>query len=348
MKSKIMIVDDENDFEQLIRQKFRRQIREQEYEFVFAQNGKDALEKLELHPDIEIVFSDINMPIMDGLSLLLKLNEKNPLLKAVIVSAYGDMDNIRTAMNRGAFDFICKPIQFEDLELTLLKTLKYVTQIRETIKAIKENNILRMYVDDSVLQFMTHSEYETSLMVNETVDATVVFMDICGFTAISEKETPNFVVKLINKYFDLMVKEIIAQGGYIDKFLGDAVMAVFRGDYHLDRAIEASLAVHKAIEAQEGEKLDKETFLPKVAIGINSGEMISGNIGSAALKRLDFTVIGDTVNTSQRLQSAAKPGQIVVSKDVYEKVKHAFNCQVIGDIKVKNKESPITIYEVIE
>jgi adenylate cyclase len=227
MKSKIMIVDDENDFEQLIRQKFRRQIREQEYEFVFAQNGKDALEKLDLNPDIEIVFSDINMPIMDGLTLLVKLNEKNPLLKAVIVSAYGDMENIRVAMNRGAFDFICKPIQFADLELTLLKTLKYVTQIRETIKAIKENNILRMYVDDSVLQFMTRTEYESALMVNETVEATVVFMDICGFTAISEKESANFVVNLINKYFDLMVKEIIAHGGYIDKFLGDAVMAVF-------------------------------------------------------------------------------------------------------------------------
>ena len=168
MKSKIMIVDDENDFEQLIRQKFRRQIREQEYEFVFAQNGKDALEKLDLNPDIEIVFSDINMPIMDGLTLLVKLNEKNPLLKAVIVSAYGDMDNIRVAMNRGAFDFICKPIQFADLELTLLKTLKYVTQIRETIKAIKENNILRMYVDDSVLQFMTRTEYESAIMLNET------------------------------------------------------------------------------------------------------------------------------------------------------------------------------------
>ena len=343
-----MIVDDENDFEQLIRQKFRRQIREQEYEFIFAQNGKDALEKLDAHPDIEIVFSDINMPIMDGLTLLVKLNEKNPLLKAVIVSAYGDMENIRVAMNRGAFDFICKPIQFEDLELTLLKTLKYVTQIRETIKAIKENNILRMYVDDSVLQFMTRTEYETAIMVNETIEATVVFMDICGFTAISEKESPNFVVKLINKYFDLMVKEIIAQGGYIDKFLGDAVMAVFRGDFHLDRAIEASIAVHKAIEMQEEELSEKKTFLPKVAIGINSGEMISGNIGSAALKRLDFTVIGDVVNTSQRLQSAAKPGQIIISKAIYEKVKDSFNCQVVGDITVKNKAKPITIYEVLE
>ena len=276
MKSKIMIVDDESDFEQLVRQKFRRQIREQEYEFVFAQNGRDALDKLEENPDIEIVFSDINMPIMDGLTLLMRLNEKNPLLKAVIVSAYGDMENIRIAMNRGAFDFICKPIKFEDLELTLLKTLKYVGQMRETIKAIKENNILKMYVDDSVLQFMTSSEYESSLMVNETVEATVVFMDICGFTAISEKEAPDFVVSLINKYFDLMVKEIIAQGGYVDKFLGDAVMAVFRGEFHLDRAIEASLAVHKAIEAQKEDLSDQVTYMPKVSIGINSGEMISG------------------------------------------------------------------------
>ena len=295
MTSKIMVVDDENDFEQLIRQKFRRQIREQEYEFVFAQNGQEALDKLNDHPDIDIVFSDINMPIMDGLTLLTRLNEKNPLLKAVIVSAYGDMENIRLAMNRGAFDFITKPIQFADLELTLLKTLKFVAQIKETIKAIKENNILRMYVDDSVLQFMTRSEYESSLMVNETIEATVVFMDICGFTAISEKESANFVVNLINKYFDLMVKEIIAHGGYIDKFLGDAVMAVFRGEFHLDRAIEASIAVHKAIEAQEDDLSNKETFLPKVAIGLHSGEMISGNIGSAALKRLDFTVIGDEI-----------------------------------------------------
>jgi class 3 adenylate cyclase/AmiR/NasT family two-component response regulator len=343
-----MIVDDENDFEQLIRQKFRRQIREQVYDFVFAKNGKEALEILEDNPDVEIVFSDINMPIMDGLTLLLRLNEKNPLLKAVIVSAYGDMDNIRTAMNRGAFDFICKPIQFEDLELTLLKTVKYVTQIQETVKAIKENNILRMYVDDSVLQFMTRSEYESTLLLNETVDATIVFMDICGFTAISEKESPNFVVNLINKYFDLMVKEIIAQGGYVDKFLGDAVMAVFRGDFHIDRAIEASLAVHTAIETQKVLLSEQKTYLPKVSIGINSGEMISGNIGSAALKRLDFTVIGDVVNTAQRLQSAAQPGQIVISKTIYEKIKNSFNCKVIGDISVKNKEVPITIYEVLE
>jgi adenylate cyclase len=109
-----------------------------------------------------------------------------------------------------------------------------------------------------------------------------------------------------------------------------------------------NLAVHKAIEAQKEEISDKQTYLPKIAIGINSGEMISGNIGSAALRRLDFTVIGDVVNTSQRLQSAAKAGQIVISKAIYERIKDSFNCQAIGEITVKNKANPISIYEVIE
>jgi adenylate cyclase len=137
--TKILVADDESDLEILIKQKFRQKIREQQYEFIFAANGADALAKIQLHPDIEIVLSDINMPEMDGLTLLSRLNETNPLIKSVIVSAYGDMDNIRTAMNRGAFDFITKPINFEDLSLTMEKTIKQVHQIRDTLKAIKEN-----------------------------------------------------------------------------------------------------------------------------------------------------------------------------------------------------------------
>jgi len=126
MNAKIMVVDDEADLEILIKQKFRRQIREKVYEFSFAANGAEALRLLQEQPDIDMILSDINMPEMDGLTLLTKLAEQNPLLKSVIVSAYGDMDNIRVAMNRGAFDFLCKPINFEDLELTVEKTLKHV------------------------------------------------------------------------------------------------------------------------------------------------------------------------------------------------------------------------------
>jgi sigma-B regulation protein RsbU (phosphoserine phosphatase) len=131
---KILVVDDETDIEPLIRQKFRRQIRDKTYNFLFAVNGLDALARIIEYPEIGIVLSDINMPEMDGLTLLTKLKElKNSRLKTVIVSAYGDMDNIRTAMNRGAFDFITKPVDFEDLEITINKTLEEIMVVRQSM-----------------------------------------------------------------------------------------------------------------------------------------------------------------------------------------------------------------------
>lgn len=343
--TKILVVDDEVDLEVLIKQKFRKQIREHQYEFVFATDGYDALEKLRHHPEIDVILCDINMPGMDGLTLLTKLKELSPLIKAVIISAYGDMDNIRTAMNRGAFDFLCKPVNFEDLELTMQKTIAQVSQLRETLQAIKENNILRMYVDETVLNFMNRREFETSLMVNETVDASVAFIDICSFTSMSEREPADKVVKLLNKYFDVIAKEIIAQGGNIDKFIGDAVMAVFRGEFHIDRAIEACLAVRAQIEKIPAE--GDINFSPKVSIGINSGEMISGNIGSANLRRLDYTVIGDVVNKAQRLQGVAKEGQIVIDEILFKRMKESFQCNKIGEVKLKNKQDSTIIYEVV-
>jgi len=345
--AKILVVDDETDLEVLIKQKFRKKIRAQEYEFLFAINGKDALEKIVENPEVDIVLSDINMPEMDGLTLLSELHESSPLIKSVIVSAYGDMDNIRTAMNRGAFDFITKPINFEDLTITMEKTLQHAKEIKETLKAIKENNILKMYVDENVLNFMGNREFESTMMSNETIEGTVMFIDICGFTAISETESADAVVKMINSYFDEMVKEIMEHEGHIDKFIGDAIMAVFRGDYHLDRAIDTALAVCEKINTLTdiGEDVG---FTPKVSIGIKSGEMISGNIGSATLKRLDYTVIGDTVNTAARLQDVAKENQIIIAQDCYEKVKESFKCEKVGVVNLKNKANPLTIYQVIE
>lgn len=344
--TKILVVDDETDLEVLIKQKFRRKIREKEYDFLFAYNGVQALEKLSESPDVSFVLSDINMPEMDGLTLLSKLHEQHPLIKAVIVSAYGDMENIRVAMNRGAFDFITKPINFTDLSVTMEKTIKHIEEIKETLKAIKENNILRMYVDENVLSFMGNREYEASLTANETIEATVVFVDICGFTKISENAPAETVVNMLNHYFDVIVNAIIDHGGYIDKFIGDAVMAVFKGEHHLDKAVEACLMVRSKIE-ELPEETEGTNFSPKVSIGINPGEMISGNIGSASLKRLDYTVIGDTVNTAQRLESAAAPNQILINEATYELVKDSFDCQKVGEVSLKNKANPATVYEVL-
>jgi sigma-B regulation protein RsbU (phosphoserine phosphatase) len=135
MAVKILSVDDETDLELLLTQYFRRKIRHGEYEFFFAHNGLEALQVLLKHPDIAIILSDINMPEMDGLTLLTKINEMRiPSLKCIMVSAYGDMDNIRHAMNKGAFDFATKPIDLDDLQVTIDKAVEQIEYIRNAQK----------------------------------------------------------------------------------------------------------------------------------------------------------------------------------------------------------------------
>lgn len=134
MPAKILVVDDEPDLELLLCQAFRKKIRQKQFQLIFAHNGLEALQKLQAEPDIDIVLTDIYMPEMDGLTLLTKLNESYPIIKAIIISAYGDIENIRTAMNRGAFDFLTKPINFQDLEITTNKTLQYVQRMKAVSK----------------------------------------------------------------------------------------------------------------------------------------------------------------------------------------------------------------------
>ena len=138
MTAKILVVDDEPHFELIIKKSFRRQIRRQEYEFLFALNGVEALVHLGEHRDISLVLTDINMPEMNGLTLLKHINEDYPLIKTVVITAYGDMSNIRQTMNGGAFDFLIKPIDLDDLRKTLEKTLSYVAKLQELERVKKE------------------------------------------------------------------------------------------------------------------------------------------------------------------------------------------------------------------
>ena len=165
---RLLVVDDEEDLELLIRQKFRRRIRKGEFDFVFARNGQEALEKLTENPDIHLVLSDINMPVMDGLALLSKLEDAKPDVQAVIVSAYGDMENIRTAMNRGAFDFVTKPINFDDLEITIEKTLNHINALETAQEARDRLVVLKRELD--VAQQVQMSALPKDLPSSETHD----------------------------------------------------------------------------------------------------------------------------------------------------------------------------------
>ena len=171
--TRLLVVDDEEDLELLIRQRFRRSIRKGEIDFVFARNGQEALSRLDENPDIRLVLSDINMPVMDGLTLLSQLANAHPNIRAVIVSAYGDMENIRTAMNRGAFDFVTKPIHFEDLELTIRKTLDHIHTMEQALKArdhlvtLKSELDVALSVQQSVLppQRASHPTHDMQAII---------------------------------------------------------------------------------------------------------------------------------------------------------------------------------------
>ena len=142
--SPILVVDDEKDMPSLIQMKFRNQIRKQKLSFLFAQNGKEALEILRQHPEISVALVDINMPVMDGLTMLREIHQEDNLgqtfqfVKVIIITAYNDMENIRRAMNYGAFDFLTKPLDFRDLEITIKKTFYEVGKLRELDRQRKE------------------------------------------------------------------------------------------------------------------------------------------------------------------------------------------------------------------
>lgn len=140
--AKILFVDDEVDLERLLKQRLRKNILEKEFEVLFSANGKEALEILKSDRSIAMVVTDINMPEMDGLTLLTKIAEIDPTIKTVVMSAYSDLKNIRTAMHCGAFDFITKPIDFEDLTITITRTLNQVRQARDNINKLQQAQLL--------------------------------------------------------------------------------------------------------------------------------------------------------------------------------------------------------------
>ncbi len=164
---KILIVDDEPDVELLMKQRFRRQLKENEFTLFFAHNGIEALEILSKDPGIRIVISDINMPEMDGLTLLDNIQKEYPDVMAIIVSAYGDMNNIRTAMNRGAFDFVTKPINFDDLTTTINKTLDHLQQL---LTAEKTKNKL----ESILFELNVANDIQQSILPKEFIDNNVL------------------------------------------------------------------------------------------------------------------------------------------------------------------------------
>ena len=230
MTATILVVDDEPDLEALVLQKFRRQIRDGAVTFVFAHDGIEALQSIEQHPHVDMVVSDINMPRMDGLSLLQKLQEADDKKSTIIVSAYGDMSNIRTAMNRGAFDFLTKPIDFGDLEMTIDKTIRHVEMMREArrrqAEAERAHASLSRYFSPQIASRLA-ADGESDGMEVHRREVAAIFTDITSFTSLVESAAPEVLGALLNEYMGGMTEIVFAHEGTVAKIIGDAIQILF-------------------------------------------------------------------------------------------------------------------------
>jgi adenylate cyclase len=305
--AKILGVDDEADFELLIRQRFRRQIRDGEFTFRFAHHGKEALEVLAAEPDTDLMLLDINMPVMDGLTLLTELRQRQSKVRAIVVSAYGDMTNLRTAMNRGAFDFVTKPVDLNDLEITVRKALTDIAKLREIERlhaaAVRARGNLSRYFSPNVVEMLAAQDEPLGAVRRQTV--AVLFVDIVGFTRMAEAMPPEAVVTLLRQFHERMTAQIFACGGTVEKYIGDAIFAVFGvptvGD---DDAVNALNCADKMRDALDRWNTERPEPPLAIGIGLNYGPAVLGDVGSE--HSMSFTVIGDTVNPASRLQALTR------------------------------------------
>ena len=351
MTAQILVVDDEPDLEALVLQRFRHQIRDGAVSFLFARDGVEALAALKANGGIDLVVTDINMPRMDGLSLLQRLQEGEEKLSTIIVSAYGDMINIRTAMNRGAFDFVTKPIDFADLETTIAKTLRHIEILREARQrqatAERAYASLSRYFSPNLAQRLA-SDTDSIDLSGQRREIATLFTDIESFTALVETLEPSVLGPLLNEYLTGMTDIVFAHDGTVAKIVGDALHVLFGapGEQpdHAARAIACALALDEYAQSIRDQCHKRGIALGVTRIGAHAGPAIVGNFGGGRF--FDYTAYGDTINVAARLEAANKQlgTRICVSATLAGKVER-FQGRPVGDLILRGKSDALRAFE---
>jgi adenylate cyclase len=351
MKPCILVVDDEPDLEALILQRFRHQIQNGTVKFLFAREGVEALAALKANGSIDLVITDLNMPKMDGLSLLQKLQENEQRLSAIVVSAYGDMANIRTAMNRGAFDFLIKPIDFADLETTIAKTIRHVEVLREArerqAEAERAFSRLRRFLAPQVADLIVSSGTEKELESHRR-EISALFCDLRGFTGFSERSDPEDVMALLREYHSTIGKIIFEHSGTIERFAGDGVMVIFNDPVPLPNPALTAVQMALDMRAAVGTLTEKWRRLGHelgFGIGISHGYATLGTIGFEG--RFDYSAIGTVSNIASRLCDEAQSGQILISPRVLVAVEDFVTVEPAGELTLKGISRPVMVHSVI-
>ena len=324
----LLVVDDEEG----VRRAVQKALGKENYEVFTAPNGSEAITIVKDHPaEIAICISDFKMPGLDGLQTLAAIGSINPDITRIMLTGYATLEGAIAATNEGIDGFLTKP--FDNVELRA-KVREYFVRKR-----------LKQFVSPQVLQLL---QVDPSYLTPRKQLATLLFVDIRGFTALTEKHDPQeWALFLSDNYFSPLGEIIFQTNGTLDKHIGDGIMAIYGapiadGQDAL-RAVRSAVAMRDRMQAINAQA-DQDHQLP-IAIGIHSGEVVVGVFGSA--RKREYTALGHTVNVAARLEQMAAPGQILISAQTYELVQPQVEVARLEPVMVKGLAAPMQVYNVL-
>ncbi len=321
----------------------------QDYEVSVSTDGENALAMVESNPP-DLILLDVMMPGIDGYETCrrLKSNRNTKDIPVIFITGKSETEDIIKGFRAGGVDYITKPFHQEEVCARVRTHLELQFLRRKNEERLKAT--MARYLGADVVNALMESGDE--VMGTSSHDVTILFSDIRNFTALSEALGPQETVGFLNEYFSLMVDCIQAEKGMLDKFIGDAIMAVFGAPIqlkdHADCSVRAAIAMMNALKGyneKRGARADKPVDM---GIGLNSSTVVSGNIGSS--DRMDYTVIGDGVNTAARMESACKVygAHILISEYTYKSVSGNYQIRELDRVYFKGKTKPRRIYEILD
>jgi adenylate cyclase len=319
------------------------------YQVVGARDGLEALEKVQ-HAQPDLLILDIQMPRMDGYEVCRRLKD-NPAtahIPVLMLSGMESVDHRVQGLSLGAEDYIVKPFRPAELAARVearLRTKREVDALRLAERYVRAT--FQRYVAPAVVNKLLSDPSAVSLGGTRR-NITVLFADISGFTRISERLEPEHAMRILNNFLTLAGRAVLEQEGTLDKFTGDAVMAIFNAPLsqtnHPLRAVRAALAIRQRLAAYECDASVDRRLHYKV--GISTGEVVVGNAGMPDL--MNYTAIGDAVNVAKRLEENAERDQILLSAETFKAVCHKVHARALGALQLKGRRAPVQVYELLD
>jgi len=342
---KILIVDDLP----LGRQLISDVIALMGHEAIEAQDGETGLALARATPPPDLILLDVNMPGMDGFQVckLLKGDPVTQSIPVIFLTSYNESEDRVRGLNIGADDYLTKPFAIRELSARIEKRL----QAREQTKMLLDQQaVIRQtferFVAPQVVEIMLR-EPDRVKLGGDLQQVTVMFTDLEGFTTLSEETPPDELLRVLNRYHELVSRLVQQHGGIVNKFMGDGVMVLFNTpvpqEHHARSAVDAALAIRAALPALHAQF--EPRFRLSLNCGIHTGPAIVGNVGAANC--MDYTALGDTVNLAARLQGIATGNQILISDQTQSELGAGIAVSAMGPLTIRNRAKALSTYAVI-